>query len=203
MRLIGIIDVGIGNLGSIKSAVNELGFDVCLVKEKSELERCSSLILPGVGSFSHGIKNIRNSGLIEPIQSFVADGKPLLGICLGMQLLFEKGFEGGVFAGLGLLPGEVRKFNNPSLYLPHVGWNNVALINEHKVWKGVKRDVDFYFVHSYRVECESVYVIGTTEYDETFPSVVSKRNVIGMQFHPEKSQSNGLRLLENFCLWSG
>ena len=120
MRLIGIIDVGIGNLGSIKSAVNELGFDVCLVKEKSELERCSSLILPGVGSFSHGIKNIQNSGLIEPIHSFVADGKPLLGICLGMHLLCNESEE-GLEKGLGLIDAHAIRFTETDkLKIPFV-----------------------------------------------------------------------------------
>lgn len=205
MSVVGIVDVGIGNLGSLKSAVFELGFDACLVKVPAALAECSSVILPGVGSFAHGMQAIENAGLIEPLRAHVAAGRPLLGICLGMQLLFDEGTEGGGCRGLGMIPGRVRRFADlPSLHVPHVGWNDVSIALQHPLWRGIKPGVDFYFVHSYRAECDGEYVIGNTSYGEQFPSVVaSGPSVVGVQFHPEKSQRNGLRVLENFCLWDG
>ncbi len=204
MKLVGIIDVGIGNLGSLKSAVYELGFDVCLVKTPDMLAGCGSMILPGVGSFSHGMRVIKEAGLVELIRAHVANGKPLLGICLGMQLLFDEGNEGGACKGLSLIPGTVRRLRkHSSFHLPHVGYNEVTIVRQHPVWQGIKPDVDFYFVHSYRAECDSEYIVGSTEYGEEFPSIVSKGSVVSVQFHPEKSQHNGLRMLENFCLWDG
>jgi len=204
MKTIGIVDVGIGNLGSLKAAVYELGFDVCFVRTPAALSECYSIILPGVGSFAHGMQSIEEAALVEPLLAHVANGKPLLGICLGMQLLFSNGEEGSECEGLSLLPGKVRRFpDRPSLYLPHVGWNNVSPIQQHPLWEGIKLGVDFYFVHSYRVECDPTFLIGQTNYGEDFPSMVGKANVVGVQFHPEKSQRSGLRLLENFCMWDG
>jgi glutamine amidotransferase len=201
MSLIGIVDVGVGNIGSLKSAVDELGFDFCMLDSAAELHKCSSLILPGVGAFSHGMQAIREAELVDPILSHAAAGKPLLGICLGMQLLFSSGDEGGDSASLGLIPGTVRKMErHSSLQIPHVGWNDINFIRKHSIWRGVKPGVDFYFVHGYRVVCDQQFVIGVTAHGEDFPSVVASGNVIGLQFHPEKSQRNGLRMLENFCL---
>lgn len=204
MSLIGIIDVGIGNIGSLKNAIYELGFDTCLVDSSDMLVKCDSLILPGVGSFSHGMRALKAANLIESITTHVRKKKPLLGICLGMQFLFDQGNEGGDQDGLGFIPGFVERFKeNPSLCIPHVGWNEVIQVKNHKLFQGVKAEIDFYFVHSYHIRCNSTYVLGKTDYGESFPSVVSNNNVIGMQFHPEKSQKNGLRILENFCLWDG
>jgi imidazole glycerol-phosphate synthase subunit HisH len=204
MNLIGIIDVGVGNLGSLKSAVYELGFDTCLIQTPNAMAECASVILPGVGSFAYGMFAIEKAGLVKPIRNHVAEGKPLLGICLGMQLLFSDGAEGGGCRGLGLIPGTVRKFQErPSFHVPHVGWNDVSLVREHPVWQRIKPGVDFYFVHSYRAECDARYVVGNTDYGEDFPSVVAFGSVMGVQFHPEKSQRNGLRVLENFCSWNG
>jgi glutamine amidotransferase len=204
MSLIGIVDVGIGNLGSLKSAVYELGLDVRLIETPVELDECDSVILPGVGSFSHGMQAIRKAGLAEPILAYASSGKPVLGICLGMQLLFGTGEEGGECKGLGLIPGTVRRFEDrPSFQIPHVGWNDVSFIHQHALWRGIRPGVDFYFVHSYRVLCDPQFVIGQTGYGEQFPSVVARKNVVGVQFHPEKSQRNGLRMLENFCAWDG
>jgi len=202
MNLIGLIDVGIGNIGSLNGAIYELGFDVCLVDTPYQMEKCDSIILPGVGSFYHGMKCLESHSLLEPIRIHVSKKKPLLGICLGMQLLFESGSEGEKEKnGVGLLPGAVKLLTGEML--PHVGWNEVDILQQHPVWKGVKAGVEFYFVHSYRVECNPEYIYGRTEYGELFPSVVSCKNVVGMQFHPEKSQKNGLRMLENFCFWDG
>jgi imidazole glycerol-phosphate synthase subunit HisH len=204
VNLIGIIDVGIGNIGSLNSAIYELGFDTCLVNSSVKLAECDSLILPGVGSFSHGMKALKNAGLIEPITTHVSKNKPLLGICLGMQFLFDQGSEGGKQKGLGFISGQVKRFKeDPSFCIPHVGWNEVFQSKQHAVFHGVKTEIDFYFVHSYHVSCNSKYVFAITQHGEIFPSVVSNHNVVGMQFHPEKSQKNGLRMLENFCLWDG
>jgi glutamine amidotransferase len=204
MSLIGILDVGIGNVGSLNSAVYELGFDACLIDNPDLVSNCDSIILPGVGAFSYGINAIKDAGLLESINAHADKKKPLLGICLGMQLLFSHGYEGGKTKGLNLVHGTVKQFKGgPSLNLPHVGWNEVTQLQSHPIFQGVKTEVDFYFVHSYRVECDPEYIIGSTEYGESFPSVVSSGNVIGVQFHPEKSQKNGLRMLENFCLWDG
>jgi glutamine amidotransferase len=204
MNRIGIIDVGIGNLGSLRGAVYELGADVDIVASPEDVLASEALILPGVGSFAHGMQAIESAGLRDAIRGHVADGRPLLGICLGMQLLFGHGDEGGGYAGLNLIPGAVRRFpERPGHHVPHVGWNDVAMRGSHPLWQGIKPGVDFYFVHSYRVECDAEYVLGETEYGETFPSAVAFANVLGVQFHPEKSQRNGLRLLENFCHWDG
>ena len=204
MSLVGIIDVGIGNLGSLKSAIYELGFDVCLIETPAALGGCDSVILPGVGSFAHGMQAIHRAELTEPILAHAAAGKPILGICLGMQLLFTTGEEGGRLQGLGLMPGIVKRFEeHASFQIPHVGWNDVTFVHQHPILRGVKPGVDFYFVHSYRVVCDHRYVVGQTNYGEDFPSVVAMGNVVGVQFHPEKSQRSGLRMLENFCSWNG
>jgi imidazole glycerol-phosphate synthase subunit HisH len=204
MRRIGIVDVGIGNIGSLKGAVYELGFDPVLIQESSQFSGCDNIILPGVGSFYHGMQMMGEANMFEPIQKLVSDGTPLLGICLGMQLLFDQGDEGGEAQGLSLIHGSIQRFqDNLSLRLPHVGWNEVHKTHDHPVWNGIKQGVDFYFVHSYVASCSSSCVLGTTEYGEVFPSFVATGTSVGMQFHPEKSQKNGLKMLENFCNWDG
>jgi len=204
MRSIGIVELGIGNLGSLRNALFNLGFEYQPVRTEAESMTCDALILPGVGSFAHGMALLSTAGLIDGIRRHAAQGKPLLGICLGAQLLFEEGSEGGDVSGLGLIPGRVRKLNVPaSVPLPHVGWNEFQFDSAHPVLKGIKSGIDFYFVHSYCVDCPSEFVVGSTDYHEIFVSAVSRNNVFGVQFHPEKSQRNGLRLLENFCWWDG
>jgi len=204
MRNIGIVDVGIGNIGSLKGAVYELGFDSVLVQKPPQLQECDNIILPGVGSFHHGIQMMIEANIFEPIQKVVSAGTPLLGICLGMQLLFDHGDEGGNSHGLGLIQGSIQRFqNDPLFHLPHVGWNEVHKTQNHPVWSGIKQGVDFYFVHSYKANCASDCVLGTTDYGEVFPALVTAGSVVGMQFHPEKSQKNGLKMLENFCRWDG
>lgn len=204
MRNIGIVDVGIGNIGSLKGAVYELGFDPVLVQEPLQLEECDNVILPGVGSFHHGIQMMIEAQVFDPIQKLVSRGTPLLGVCLGMQLLFEQGDEGGDSHGLGLIHGTIQRFqDDPSYRLPHVGWNELRKTQDHPVWNGITQGLDFYFVHSYIANCASDCVLGTTEYGEEFPSLVASGSVVGMQFHPEKSQKNGLKMLENFCRWDG
>lgn len=204
VNLIGIVDAGIGNLGSLKSAVYNLGFDFVLVRSSAEMKALDALILPGVGSFAHGMEALARAGLVAGIHEHAATGKPTLGICLGMHMFFDVGEEGGGMAGLGLIPGRVRRLTEMgTLPLPHVGWNEMHPKRTHPLLNGIREGVDFYFVHSYRVDCDDKYVVGLTEYGETFPSVVAKENIFGLQFHPEKSQRNGLRILENFCGWDG
>jgi imidazole glycerol-phosphate synthase subunit HisH len=202
---VSIIDIGIGNIGSLSGALFNQGWDVDLVTNRSQLAVASHLILPGVGAFGEGMRRLRESGLYEGIRAHANLGKPLLGICLGMQLLAYHGEEEGGGHGLALIPGQVRKL--PVAHdqrLPHVGWNTVTRTKNHHVLDRIRDDVDFYFVHSYQFVTERDFnVLGVTEYGQSFSSMVVHQNVVGVQFHPEKSQRNGLQLLDNFCLWDG
>lgn len=202
---IGIIDIGIGNIGSLQGALYSQGWDSQTITKADDMADITHLILPGVGSFAVAIQSLLDSGLIAPIRRHAAGGRPLLGICLGMQLLADRGVEGGAAEGLGLVPGEVIPFDiDPHLRLPHVGWNVFHPQQQHPLLRGIRADVDFYFVHSYFFSTKrESNIIGTTEYGITYPSFVANGNVVGVQFHPEKSQRSGLRLLDNFCLWDG
>ncbi len=202
---IGIVDVGIGNLGSLRHALNSQGWDVVPVHAPADLDALTHLLLPGVGAFTAAMARLNDVGLVQPIQNFSATGKPVMGICLGMQLLAESGSEGGDTPGLGLIPGAVLPIlRRPDLRLPHVGWNEAHQARSHPVLRGIRNDVDFYFVHSYRFAvADSDCVLAMTDHGEPFASIVGKGSVVGVQFHPEKSQVNGLRLLDNFCLWDG
>lgn len=201
---IGIVDIGIGNLGSLRNALYSQGWDSVSVSKPSDLARLTHLLLPGVGAFFDAMKRLHDSGLIDPIRRFAADGHPIMGICLGMQLLADLGTEGGSVEGLGLVPGRVVHIEASGLRLPHVGWNNAYQERSHPLLKGIRNDVDFYFVHSYCFKAvQECNVLAFTEYGERFASIVGQGNVVGAQFHPEKSQSNGLRLLDNFCEWDG
>lgn len=201
---VGIIDIGIGNLGSLRSALYSQGWDCVFVSNPSGLDSVTHLLLPGVGAFAAAVKRLHECELFEPIRRFAADRRPVMGICLGMQLLAERGTEGGDIEGLGLVAGTVNPINAPGLRLPHMGWNNVHQAQPHPLIEGIRDEVDFYFVHSYQFAAtHSKNVLAHTEYGERFVSIVCEGNVVGVQFHPEKSQSNGLRLLDNFCLWDG
>jgi glutamine amidotransferase len=202
---IGIINLQIGNLRSVSNAVDSFGYDHCIVDSPDDMTSLTHLILPGVGSFHTAMRRMNERGLYRPIRDFVSSGRPVLGVCLGMQLLGSHGDEGEDTVGLGLIPGDVRKFN-PRVVdaIPHVGWNSVELRASHPVFKDVRTGVDFYFVHSYHFKPASdESVLGFTDCGERFASAVAHENVVGFQFHPEKSQANGLRLLDNFCGWDG
>lgn len=202
---IGVISVGIGNIGSLRHAFDAQGWDTVSVSSPEALDDLTHLVLPGVGAFPAAMSRLENAGLVEPLREFARSGRPLAGICLGMQLLGSLGTEDDARAGLGLIEGTIRRIPQiDGLRLPHVGWNEVRLHRSHPVLERVRNKADCYFVHSYRFEVASNQaVIGTTDYGEGFVSIVGKDNVIGLQFHPEKSQFYGLRMLDNFCMWDG
>lgn len=203
--MIGILDMEMGNLSSVSNALRFVGGEPVVVRGPGEMKGLSHLIVPGVGSFRRASENLNKSGLMESVRGFAGTGKPVLGLCLGMQLLSQEGEEGGISQGFGLIPGRtVRLSPGGGAPLPHVGWNTVAFLSEHPVFRGVKDGADFYFVHSYHVECDGARRLGKTSYGgQEFCSIVGRENVLGFQFHPEKSQPLGLKLLENFCDWDG
>lgn len=200
-----IIDYGMGNLRSVRNAVDAVGYDPVIATSADEVLAAERLILPGVGAFGKAAENLSARGLTEAIRQRVAEGCPMLGICLGMQMLATSGEESGGAEGLNLIPGVVVPFpDDPEHPVPHVGWNNSTARRSHPLLEGIKPGVDFYFVHSFyfRVE-ESEAVLLETEYGLPFVAGVAKDNVVGFQFHPEKSQKGGLQILENFCEWDG
>ena len=202
--MIGVLNIGMGNLRSVENAVYQLGFDPLVVEHQNGFDDLTHLILPGVGNFSAAMPEIDARELKQPILDFVASGRPLLGTCLGMQLLMGVSDEGGIHAGLGLIAGKVARLQGEGLRVPHVGWNVLNMTRPHPIFQGIKKGRDFYFVHSYAAVCEQEEnLLASTEYGAPVTAVVGRANVVGVQFHPEKSQVNGLRLIENFCNWDG
>ena len=205
MTRIGVIDLGVSNLGSLEAALKRVGCDTISFSRGQSNPQVDALILPGVGSFAEAMTRMRLSGLDQLITSAHLSGIPVLGICLGMQLLSDRGFEGGETAGLGLIPGHTvqMKSEESSVRLPHVGWNSVFHRNSHPVFESIPQDADFYFVHGFHVTAvPKGNVLGTTTHGTEFCSAASRDNVVGVQFHPEKSQVNGLALLKNFVRWA-
>jgi len=201
--MIGIVDYGMGNISSVYNSLDYLGCEATIINSPEEIEGLTHLIIPGVGSFRQAMQNLEDKKFITPILNHVKNKKPLLGICLGMQLLATKGYEHGETNGLGLIEGEIIPFEI-KLHVPHVGWNNINTLKKHPVVGNNVNQVDFYFVHSYYFNVKNREDILTmTEYEISFPSIVAKDNIIGIQFHPEKSQEPGLNLLEAFCEWDG
>jgi len=202
--MIGIIDFGMGNIKSVANAVYEQGYDPILLDSPDKFDDATHLILPGVGHFKKAMSSLIESGLLCKIQQdVIQEKKPLLGICLGSQLLLRHSEEGDT-RGLGLVDGKVKAFNQTNLRVPHVGWNEITNIEKHPVLEGISSNSDFYFVHSYYCQTDdSKNTLATTGYGHSFASIVGKNNVIGTQFHPEKSQAKGLLILENFCEWDG
>jgi glutamine amidotransferase len=200
--MIGLLDYGMGNLSSVSNALDYLGIDNQIVNTPETFSDISRLIIPGVGSYSKAMDNINTNQYLKEIKDFEASGKPILGICLGMQLLSFIGTEPYRVKGLELINGEVTIFpQNIGIRIPHVGWNGINLVNEHPILEGVKLSADFYFVHSYYFsQAKSNNIIASTNYGIDFPSIIcnDSKNVIGIQFHPEKSQKQGLKILENF-----
>lgn len=203
---IAIVDYGLGNIKSVKNALEALNVQSILTHDKTELTDVSALILPGVGAFGDGMKNIHDRGLYDVIIKEAKDkGKPLLGICLGMQLLADGSDEFGEHKGLELIPGWVKKLkpSQPSFKVPHIGWNDIETIEQEPLLKGLEDRPDYYFVHSYYFEAKDEQDVSAwCDYDMRFPAVIQKNNVMGTQFHPEKSQRAGFKLLENFCAFA-
>ena len=202
--MIAIIDYGVGNLFSLKSSFAKVGAQTVVTSDKAVIRRADKIILPGVGAFEDAIGKLRASGLDEVVINEAKSGKKLMGICLGMQLLFEKSYEYGEHEGLGLLRGSVVGMKgriDSSLMIPHIGWNSLKIKKAHPLFKHIN-DGDFvYFVHSYYATgCEDS-LIGSTEYGEELTASVALENVAGMQFHPEKSGDVGLSILKAFCEW--
>ncbi len=200
-----LIDYGIGNIRSLEKAFQAVGVEPVRSDDPDAIARAECLVLPGVGAFGSCAAELRRRRLVEPILDAVAAGTPLLGVCVGMQLLFEASEELGEHAGLGLLPGRVVRFNPeaddgaPPLKVPHMGWNTVRATRAHPLLDGIADGAHFYFVHSFYAAARDPDVLGAATYGVTFPAVVQREHVMGVQFHPEKSQEAGLRLLRNFA----
>src|SRR5512143_2318078 len=195
--MIAIADYGIGNLGSVTKAFRRAGAEVRLTGDPEALRQADALVLPGGGAGGATVAEVERRGLVPVLREAAADGKPLLGICVGMQLLFEESEEHGRHAGLGLLPGRVRRIEE-DLPVPHMGWNRLRVRREHPVLEGVPDGCHVYFVHSYHCDAPADVVIATTDYGRDLSAIVGRGSILGMQFHPEKSQDVGLRLVAGF-----
>jgi glutamine amidotransferase len=197
---IGVIDYGMGNRRSVEKALAHVGARVSVTHDHDELDECDGLVLPGVGAFPKAMRNLRELGLAELIRARVEDGTPLLGICLGMQLLFDRSEERGATPGLGLIAGEVTRLQADGLRIPHIGWNEVRFERPSPLLAGLPdRGCPFYHVHSFAARpTDHDTVVGTCEYGEQFVTCVGRGSVFGVQFHPEKSSLNGLRMLDSF-----
>lgn len=200
--MIAILDYGVGNLFSLVSSLRMIGAEAEITSDPAAIRRADKLILPGVGAFEDAAEKLRQSGLAELLCEQAAAGKELLGICLGMQLLFERSFEYGEHKGLGLLRGSVVPMEGkipPELKIPHIGWNQLHFQKEHRLLKYIRENDCVYFVHSFYAEDCDDSLIATAEYGRELTAMVAKDNVMGCQFHPEKSGDVGLRILKAFC----
>ncbi|MEW5797933.1 MAG: imidazole glycerol phosphate synthase subunit HisH [Bacteroidota bacterium] len=196
--MIGIIDYHLNNLRSVQKAFEKVGVQAFISDNPNELKKAEKLVLPGVGAFGAAMENLRVLGLKTVLDEHVAAGKPLLGICLGMQLLFTKSYELGEFSGLNFVSGEVKQFPS-TVKVPHMGWNQVEIVRQSSLLKDVEEKSFVYFVHSYYVEPKENVTLSQTEYGFRFTSIIQQGNIYGIQFHPEKSQKTGLQLLKNFA----
>ena len=200
--MIAIVDYGVGNLFSLRSSFGKIGEKVTVTSNEAVLRDAEKIILPGVGAFRDAARKLEESGLGQVIQEEAGAGKPLLGICLGMQLLFDRSFEYGEYKGLGLIPGEVRPISEsvPSgLKIPHMGWNALNLKKTSSLFRKCREGEFVYFVHSYHAVTKGQYISATAEYGADLTAAVEKENVYGCQFHPEKSGEVGLKILKAFC----
>ena len=204
--MIAVIDYGVGNLFSLLSSLNYVGLDTKLTNNIEEIKNAKGIILPGVGAFRDAIGNLEKYGLKETLINEAKNGKPFLGICLGMQMLFEKSYEYGEYEGLGLINGtveEIKKYisKNSDLKIPHMGWNSLAIndgFKDDKILKDVDNNEYVYYVHSYFAKTDTKNIVAYSEYGTKIPGIVKNENVYGMQFHPEKSGDTGLKLLKNW-----
>jgi imidazole glycerol-phosphate synthase subunit HisH len=196
--LIAIIDYGMGNLRSVTNALEKLGADAVVTRDKKVIKASKAIILPGVGAFGKCIENLKKLELLDFIKQTIEEGKQYLGICLGMQVLFESSEEAPGIAGMGVLKGTVPRFTG-NIKIPHMGWNNINIVKETNILQGIEKSEYFYFVHSYYCSPDDKGIVATTTpYGGEFVSSVQKDNIFACQFHPEKSQRVGLRLLHNF-----
>jgi len=200
--MIGIVDYNMGNLASVINAFNKIGASIRVESNPLKLKEYDKLILPGVGAFGDAMQHLRENDMDKAIIDFVSTNRPLLGICLGMQLLFNSSKEFGEHRGLGLIDGEVVPFNREKfdhkLKVPHMGWNEIFKKKDTPLFNGLRDEFYLYFVHSYHVKCDNRYVIGKSYYGYEFVSAVNRDNIYGIQPHPEKSHQNGLKIIENF-----
>jgi glutamine amidotransferase len=190
-----------GNLRSVQKALEKVGADVELTTDPQQVAEADKLVLPGVGAFEDAMRNLREAKLIEPIRDYLRSGKPFLGICLGLQMLFDVGYEDGEHAGLGIFPGKVVRFQlPPELKVPHMGWNQLQIRKPSPILAGLESGADVYFVHSYYVVPDDRSIIATeTDYGGPFTSMIQQDRVFATQFHPEKSQRVGLGILQRFA----
>jgi glutamine amidotransferase len=196
--MIAIIDYGMGNLRSVQKGFERMGHEVVVTNDAKTIMDASKVVLPGVGAFPDCMRNLREYGLIDAVHRTIRSGKPFLGICLGLQLLFTTSSEGGVIDGLDLISGKVIKLPD-EVKTPQIGWNTAAIVKAHPLLEGLAENPYFYFVHSYIPQPrEKDVIIATTDYGTTFPSIVAKKNLFATQFHPEKSSKNGSVILSNF-----
>lgn len=200
--MIAVIDYNMGNLRSVQNAFEKIGHHVDIINDPDKLKQYDKIILPGVGAFGDAMEHLKENNLDKAIQEFAKSGKPMLGVCLGMQLLFENGEEFGNHTGLGLIEGNVKafdqnKFRSP-LKIPHMGWNDMIIQKESPLFQRLPKTFYLYFVHSFHAVCDEKYIIGKTLYGYEFASAVQKENIFGFQPHPEKSHDNGLQILKNF-----
>lgn len=203
--MIAIIDYGMGNLRSVQKGFEKVGFDAVVTQDPQKVLEADKIVLPGVGAFADCMRNLEQGGFVEPILKVIRDGRPFLGICLGLQLLFTESEEFGLHKGLDVIPGRVVRFpegmeeNGEGLKVPHMGWNQISFRRKPPVFAGIEEGSNVYFVHSYYVKPEDEGVVATTtNYGIEFCSSIWKDNIVATQFHPEKSQEIGLRILKNF-----
>ena len=208
--MLAVIDYGSGNLKSVSQALSKavgqsgLRQEVVVTSNPSDLYLAERVVLPGVGAFGDCMSGLQGvPGMIDAIQDIILEqGKPFLGICVGMQLMADVGTEDGRHNGLSWIQGEVVPLPRGHWKVPHMGWNSLRFLTDHSVFKGIPQNTDFYFVHSYHFTCEKMkYCLATTDYHVPICSIVGRDNILGVQFHPEKSQSQGIRFLTNFLLW--
>jgi glutamine amidotransferase len=200
--VVAVIDYNMGNLGSVINAVTKVGGRASLVSRPEELKGCSRAILPGVGAFPDAMKHLKSTQMDEAIREFIESGRAILGTCLGVQLLFDESEEFKLTRGLGLIPGKVVRFKSDKfdreLKTPHMGWNELFVERGDSIFKGLPKEFYLYFVHSYHIQTDKRFVIGSTYYGYKFVSAVNRDNIYGFQPHPEKSHNVGLKILENF-----
>lgn len=196
---IAIIDYGVGNLRSVEKAFTSQGIEAVVTSDETVLRSADKLVLPGVGAFKACMDGLKARGFDELVLEAAGTGKPIIGLCVGLQMMFDEGHEFGIHKGLGLMPGRVVRFPE-KLRVPHIGWNQVEFKHQHKVFDGLPSQTFFYFVHSFYVEAsDTACVLGETDYGMLYASICGRDNIVGVQFHPEKSQTAGLKLLRNFA----